>query len=117
MWPSVRCAVFHDAVAGPALSPRPDAEHVRHGKTIPFERRVDRESPTINQSWAIGNAPQLSHLPSQFGPVGSRQAQAGEWQDGAVFPPQVTALQIREGAGVGLELHRVLGKQAVDDRA
>ena len=30
-----------------------DAEHVCHSKTIPFERRVDRESPTINQSRVI----------------------------------------------------------------
>ncbi len=86
-----------------------DAEHVRHSKTIPLERRVDRESPMINQSRAIEYAPPLRHLPSHFGPVGSRQAPAGERQDGAVFPPQVTALQDREGAGVGRELQRVRG--------
>lgn len=94
-----------------------DVEHVCHSKKISPERRVDRESPMINQSRAIGNAPPLRHLPSHFGPVGSRQALAGERQDGAVFPPQVTALQDREGARVRRELHRVRGAQAVDDRA
>jgi len=93
-----------------------DAEHICHSKTIPLVSRVDQESPTINHSREIVNASPLRHLPSHFGLVGSRQAPAGERQDGAVFPPQVTELQDREDAGVGRELHRVRGVQAVDDR-